>query len=80
MTPPPNGPSHGGVDISEGPPAGTKRGWEVNSSRSSAGEEFQMEPYLDTDKLLLQSFSIRELLSKTHVDGVLGRSTVVLLK
>lgn len=80
MTPPPNGPSHGGVDISEGPPAGTKRGWEVNSSRSSEGEEFQMEPYLDTDKLLLQSFSIRELLSKTHVDGVLGRSTVVLLK
>lgn len=28
MTPPPNGPSRAGVDISEGPPAGTKRGWD----------------------------------------------------
>lgn len=36
MTLPPNGPSHESVDISEGPPAGAKRGEELNFSSLKA--------------------------------------------
>lgn len=56
MTPPPNGPSRGGVDISEGPPAGTKRGWEVNSSRSSEGKEFQWSLTLTLTSFFSRAF------------------------
>lgn len=38
------------------------------------------EGNLDYDELLLQRFSIRELLAKAHVDGVIGRAAVVLFK
>lgn len=36
--------------------------------------------YLDNDELLLQGFSIGELLPKAHVDGVLRRAALVLAK
>lgn len=42
--------------------------------------DYRKECYLDYDKFLLQRFSIRKLLSKAHVDGVVRRATVVLPK
>lgn len=36
--------------------------------------------YLDHNELLLKGFSIRELLPEAHVDGVLRRTALVLLK
>lgn len=38
------------------------------------------EGYFDYDELLLQRFSIGELLSEAHVDGVLWRAAVVVSK
>lgn len=36
--------------------------------------------YLDNDELFLQRFSVRELLPKAHVDGVLRRAAMILCK
>ena len=54
-------------------PATTFRGTELPSEVKP-----QNSFYLDSDEFLLQSFSIRKLLSKAHVDDVFRRAPVVL--
>lgn len=56
MTLPPNGPSHGSVDISEEPPAGAKRGRELNSSCISEGNEFERSLTLTVTSFFSSAF------------------------
>lgn len=53
---PPNGPPHESVDISEGPPAGAKRGQELNSSRISEGNKFESSLTLTVTSFFSSAF------------------------
>lgn len=53
---PPTGPSHASVDISEGPPAGAKRGRELNSRRISEGNEFERSLTLTVTSFFSSAF------------------------